>query len=122
MISSESEYDPDKEEISPKIASSVEIKSEGGEDLENIEIDEPDQETGTSQVLRGLASTFDPHKDESYSFQAPQFLPISGMMPETGGQQSSFQLVGQQLKVAPTRPSYENFSDSEGSGDFQLLR
>ena len=118
VISSESESESDKEEImeltaSLKRASLVEMGSKEGEDLKDIKIDEPTgKETG--EILQGFVSTFDLHKDETYSFHVPPFLHSNGMTPETGGF-SSFQFFGQeQLKVTPKRPS---FSDSEESGD-----
>ena len=87
------------------------MKSDEGDDLEDIEVDETEGQE-TTEILHGLSQTFDPYAYEG-SFQWPSF----GKTTEIG-EISAFQPIGRkQIKVTHKRPSYENFSDSGESGD-----
>ena len=100
---------------SPELARSVEIKSDDDHDLEDIDVDEPEGQE-TSEILHGLAQTFDPSAFES-SLGWPEFVP-TGKSAETN-EKSAFQPVGRdksKLKIE-RKELYENFSDSEESGD-----
>ena len=91
------------------------MKSDEDYDLEDIDVDEPEGQE-TSEILQGLAQTFDPSTFGG-SFGWPEFVP-TGKSAETSVK-SAFQSVGQdksKVKVVQKK-SYENFSDSEESGD-----